>query len=107
MSADRCIVIIGIRLELPEEDVEHHAALAIARSRAVGLQHYWSRFGGDGGKYFIYTGAILGHLGSTNDEIVMKSYSELTQIMGSTQATLRSSGFHETPALFAHWEQDN
>ena len=109
MSASHCLVFFGIRLQISPsevESVERRIDPRMKRAQASGLQCYWSDFGSEGERYYLYIGKQVGIFGIENKSEMHLSIDDLTKLASETNIKLNQAGFGGTSELFVQWEED-
>jgi hypothetical protein len=110
MSASCCLVFFGVRLPIPPnevESVERRIDPRMKRAQANGLQCYWSDFGSEGSRYYLFIGKQLGVFGVENRSELQLSIADINQLAGETSTRLTQAGFADEPVLYVQWEEDH
>ncbi len=107
MGADAFVVCYGMRYSLGlDADISDEALAVFEEDRdprmvaaaKAGLKTWWGKET-DGGEYFLFVGAVLGHLGIEWDMNRTIADPELVQAMERTRRLLKEAGLEGTPAL--------
>jgi len=109
MSASRCLVFLGIRFEVPPnevEAVERRIDPRMKKAQANKLQCYWSDFGSEGEHYYLFVGKNIGVFGIEDRSELQMEMAEINGLAAETSSRLARAGFASEPILYVHWEED-
>ena len=109
MSADACIVYIGIRYDVSASEIEGLELRTDARQRAakrVGLNSYWGNFGGSEDRYLLLVGTEIEVLGPENRSWSSVTVERLKDIISGTEDALEEAELEGDCALHIEWLED-
>lgn len=109
MSADACIVYIGIRYDVSVSEIEGLELRTDPRQRAakrVGLTSYWGNFGGSEDRHLLLVGTEIGVLGPENRSWSSMTVDRLKDIISGTEDALGEAALEGECALHIEWLED-
>jgi hypothetical protein len=109
MSASACVAYVGIRFEIPLDEVdllEHRTHPHQQAAKQAGLKSYWGNFSGLSHRLLLFVGAEVGILGPENSARVSLSASRLSELLSETAGALSAANFDGVCALHIEWLED-
>jgi hypothetical protein len=102
MSSDRCIVFIGVRREISEEEIdlcESDTHPIMDACKREGLQVYWFNADSSGERFLLLVGKLIGILGRENSNEVSVSADQVAALITFVHVKLMKAGIEGSPML--------
>jgi hypothetical protein len=109
MSASACIVYVGIRYEVSDDEISALELRRDPRQRAakqVGLNSYWGNFGGSEDRYLLLVGTEIAVLGPEDRSWSSVTIERLQDIVSGTEEALDEAGLEGPRGLHVEWLDD-
>lgn len=109
MSAEACIVCLGVRFEIDPDDIgalEARTDPRVQAARQIGLKYFWANFGDPGELFLLFIGDYIRVLGGDNSAELVLRPGELPGLTEATRAKLTAAGIVGEPALYVQWLAD-